>query len=246
MDSEEFKDDLDEVIDNCKKEGVKVILTAGIDKRSNRKALELSEKYDIVKPTLGVYPQDALSRECNEEICDNIDEEIEFIKENKDKIMGIGEVGLDFLDDNADKEKQKEVFVKMINLSKELDKPIIVHSRKAEHQVLQILKDQEAKKVVLHCFMGRKQLIKDAMELGYYFSVPPNIVRAHNFRHLVQLVNINQILTETDAPYLGPVREQRNDSSNIKYSIKEIAELKGFEKEEVANNIFMNYQRLFL
>lgn len=246
MDSEEFKDDLDEVIEKCRAEGVKVILTTGIDKKSNRKAIELSEKYDIIKPTLGIYPQDALSRECDDEICDDVDSEIEFIKENKDKIMGIGEVGMDFLDHKADKEKQKEVFIKMIHLAKKLDKPLIVHSRKAEHQVLQILKQEEAKKVVLHCFMGRKQLIKDAMELGYYFSVPPNIVRAHNFRHLVQLVNINQILTETDAPYLGPKRGERNDSSNIKFTIKEIAELKGFEEVEVANNIFMNYQRLFL
>jgi len=239
LDSSEFNNDLEEVISLSQKEGVKVILATGIDPDSNKFSLELSKKYDVIKAVLGIYPQTK-----KEDFCD-IDKEIQFIKKNSHNIVAIGEVGLDFKEEETDKEFQKELFIKMINLAIELDKPIIIHSRNAESEVLKILGSFEYDKVVLHCFMGNSKLIKLAEEKGYYFSVPPNIVRATHFQNLVKLVNINKILTETDSPFLGPVKGERNIPSNVIETVKKISEIKGFEKEDVANNIFLNYQRLF-
>lgn len=237
-------DDLDSVILRAKKAGVKVIVFNGINAKSNLKVLEISEKYDIVKAALGIYPPEALLKEENIEQDFDIDSEIKFIRDNKDKIIAIGEIGLDYSTD-ADKTEQKELFRKMIRLGLKLDKPLIVHSRKAEEDVIKILEEEKAKKVVLHCFSGRKSLIKKADSLGYYFSIPTNIVRAENFQSMVKEVNINQLLTETDAPYLSPFKGKKNEPSFVIEAVKKIASIKGFEVEEVANNIFMNYQRLF-
>ena len=111
--------------------------------------------------------------------------------------------------------------------------------------ILRTSQTSSAKKVVLHCFCGKKGLIKKAEDKGYYFSVPTNIVRAHNFQHLVDKVNISRILTETDAPYLSPYKDRRNEPAFIVESIKKIAEIKKMQIEEVEKNIYMNYQGLF-
>ena len=134
---------------------------------------------------------------------------------------------------------------KLIELSKKIKKPIIIHSRKAEQDVIDILENLDAKKVVLHCFSGKLKLIKRAAELGYYFSIPTNITHSQHFQKLAELVDINKILTETDAPYLSPYKNRRNEPSFITEAIKKIAEIKNISINEIANNIFMNYQNLF-
>ncbi|MBW3019743.1 TatD family hydrolase [Candidatus Woesearchaeota archaeon] len=245
LDLKEYENNLDEVINKCKKNDVKIVITAGLDPESNRKALELSKKYEIIKCSLGIYPPDALCRETGCDVVSKVDEEIDFIKKNKDSVVAIGEVGLDFLDENSERESQIVVFKKMINLAKELEIPLIVHSRKAEKEVLDVLEECNAKKVILHCFSGKKNLIKRASDLKYSFSIPANVIRSEHFQALVKEVNINQLLTETDSPYLSPNKDEVNDPSSVILAVEKIAEIKGFDKEEVANNIFMNYQRLF-
>ncbi len=255
LDHDDFKKDLDKVIDDARKSGVKAIITAGINPRTNRLALKLAEKYDIVKCSLGIYPQDALANEVKTFEIDlkvepfNIDEEIEFIKNkiknNKNKIIGVGEIGLDFKTGNK-KEEQKQVFVKQIELAKQVKKPMIIHSRKAEKEVIDILEANGAKRVLLHCFCGKKELVKKAYDLGYYFSIPTNVVFSGQFQDIVKMININKLLTETDAPYLSPYKGKRNEPSFVTETIKKIAEIKRMDAEEVANNIFKNYQDLFL
>jgi TatD DNase family protein len=240
----ELLEDLDSVILRAKKAGVKVIVANGINPSTNRQNLEISSKYDIVKVAMGIYPPDALTRETGVKQEFDVDKEVEFIKKNKNKIIAIGEVGLDY-STGQDKELQAGVFRKMIRLALELDKPLIVHSRKAEEDVIKILEEEKAKKVVLHCFNGRKSLIKKAIALGYYFSIPTNVVRAENFQLLVKEVNINKLLTETDAPYLSPFKGISNEPAFVIEAVKKIASIKGFNEEEVANNIFMNYRESF-
>lgn len=241
--------DLDKVIDRAKEKGVKVIITSGIDKETNKKAVELRNKYDIVECSLGVYPKDALKNEyraSGEEFKDcNVEEEIKFIQKHKDEIIGIGEVGMDFSNEPVDKKGQEELFVKMINLAKKLGKPLIVHSRKAEKEVLEVLEREKVGKVVMHCFCGNKNLVKEGSSRGYYFTIPTNVNRASNFQSVVKNVNINQLLTETDGPFLSPVKGEANEPANILTTIKEIAKIKGFDEEEVANNIFLNYMKVF-
>ncbi len=243
LDYPEIEKDVDDIIDRAKKTGVKAIIANSVAHKSMRKTLELAGKYDIVKAAIGIYPPDALEKESGKKNDPDIDEELKFIEENKNKIIAIGECGLDYY--NGKKENQIEIFKKQLELAKKLDKPIIVHSRKAEEDVIDILEESGYKKVVMHCFCGKKKLIKKAADLGFYFSIPTNVVRAQNIQDTVKEVNINQLLTETDAPFLSPFKNKMNEPAFIIEAVKKIAEIKGFTEEEVANNIWLNYQRLF-
>jgi len=246
-----FKDDLDQVIENARKAGVKVIISSGINPESNRKVLALTEKYDIVKASLGIYPVDALQKEIEageypmKPNIFNVDEEIEFIRKNKDKCIAVGESGLDFFWIKDKNTEQAELFNKMIKLAEKLNKPLIVHSRKAEKECLDMLESSSVKKIILHCFSGKKKLVIKARDNGWFFTIPTNVVKSHQFQDMVKLVNLSQLLTETDAPYLSPFKDKRNEPAFVKESIKKIAELKGMNEEEVANNIYMNYQNIF-
>lgn len=235
---------LDKVIYRAKKAGVKAIITAGVNPETNKKTLEISEKYDIVKAALGIYPIDALSRETNKPNIFDVDKEIDFIRKNKDKIIGVGEVGLDYKT-GENKEQQKEVFVKMIELAVELDKPLIVHSRQAEEDVVEILERFDFKKIIMHCFNGNKKLVKKIIENNWFFSVPCNIVKSFQLQYIVKETNLSKLLTETDAPFLSPYPGRQNEPAFVKETIKKIAEIKGLDEEEVSNIIFMNYKNLF-
>ena len=227
---------IDEVMENAKKVDVKIILTNSVDKKTNRISLELAEKFPEVKACLGFYPP--------EKEIKSFEEEIEFIKENKDKIIAIGEIGMDFkIADN--KEYQENVFRKQLQLAKEIGKPVIIHSRKAESDVIDVLENEEMKKVVMHCFGGKKNLIKKAADLGYYFSIPTNVVRSRQIQEIIKIVPINQLFAETDSPFLSPFKEKINEPAFVVESYKKIAEIKGLTLEETKNNIFMNWQKLF-
>lgn len=250
LDHTAFKEDLDKVIQDAEKKGVKAIITTGINPETNRIALKLAQRYDVVKCSLGIYPQDALANEVKNFEIDlkiepfDIDEEIDFIKNNTNNILGVGEIGLDFKTGDK-RQEQKRLFMKQIKVAKDIKKPIIVHSRSAEKDAIDILEASNAKHVLLHCFCGKKSLVKRAYELGYYFSIPTNIVFSKQFQSMVKMININKLLTETDAPYLSPYRGRRNEPSFVEETIKKIAHIKQLDVEEVANNIFKNYQEFF-
>ena len=160
-------------------------------------------------------------------------------------MISIGEVGLDFKF-SRDKENQIENFKKIIELSEKIKKPLIVHSRGAEKECVEILETSKNKKILMHMFSGNKKLIKKGADLGFYFSVPCIINKSEHFQMLTNLVSINQLLTETDCPWLSPFPDKKNEPAFIKFTIEKIAQIKKMEKLEVENNIFMNYQRLFL
>ncbi len=252
LDHKLFNGKLDKVISNAKKNDVKAIITNGVNPETNRIALKLAERYDIVKAALGIYPIDALNIETRKghyplkkENKIDVDKEIEFIKKNKDKILAIGEVGLDYYWDKKHKKEQKDVFEKFIQLAEKLKKPIIVHSRKAEADAIDLLNSSKLKKVIMHCFSGNFKLVKQIQNNNWSFSIPTNIVRSKHFQKIVSETYISQLLTETDAPYLSPFKDKVNEPSYIIGTINKIAELKEMDKEEVANNIFMNYQKVF-
>ncbi len=237
LDTEQFNDDLDKVIERAKDAGVISVITNGTDKKSNRKVLEIAEKYDIVRPALGIYPEEA--SKLNER---QINAEIEFIR--KQKPLAIGEVGLDTYR-AGNLEKQKAMFQKFIGLAKELDVPIIVHSRKAEKEAFEMLSKAKAKKVIMHCYNGNLKLAKAIEAKGWHFSIPPIIAYSSQFQELVKRVSSSYLLTETDSPFLSHEKGKRNEPMNVKESVRHIAQLKGIEFEEAKNIIFMNYKRLF-
>ncbi|MBU0666556.1 MAG: TatD family hydrolase [Nanoarchaeota archaeon] len=239
LDFPEFEKDIEQVVRNSEKTNVKVIICNGINPKSNRDILSLSKKFDIIKPALGFYPC-----ECDLISPEEFDEELLFIKKNKP--FAIGEVGLDKKHNN-DFQKQIICFEKFIKLSKKLNIPIIVHSRKAEIEAIEILEKHKLAKVVMHCFSGKKKLLQRIINNKWYLSIPCNVVRSEQFQEAVKLCPLKQLLTETDAPFLSPnPKISRNEPKYVIETIKKISEIKNMDAEEVANIIFMNYQNLFL
>ena len=130
-------------------------------------------------------------------------------------------------------------------MAKKLNKPLIVHSRKAEKETLEFLETFNYKKINMHCFCGNKKLLKKINDLNFYMSIPPNVIRSQQFQIAIETININNLLTETDCPYLSPFVGKRNEPAFVIESIKKIAEIKKFNLVETENNIFMNFQKLF-
>lgn len=231
---------VENIVREAREKGVGIIISNGVNFESNRKVLEMAEKYKEVKAALGIYPIDGLKMSDS-----GIDAEIEFIRQNKDKIIAIGEVGMD-LKESSEISKQEENFVKFINLAKELGKPIIVHSRKAEEECINILEKMMVKKVVMHCFSGSFKLIKKIAENSWFLSVPTNVNYSAQFQQLVKEVPISNLLCETDSPFLHPLREQNNSPKNVVYSYKKIAEIKNINLKELERKIEENFRKLFL
>lgn len=220
--------------------GLKSIITNGINPRTNRISLDLAKRYRLIKPALGLFPTNALELAPEE-----IDEELRFIAASKDRIAAIGEVGLDYYWITDKNGPQKEIFTKFITLAEKIKKPVIVHSRKAENEVVQMLESSRLKKIVMHCFGGKLSLAKRCADNGWYLSIPSNIVRSMQFQRVAEELPMSQLLTETDSPNLGPVGDRRNDPTTVVEAVKKIAEIKALDVEECSKMIYMNYQKLF-
>lgn len=236
-----YKDDLNEVIERSRQKNVKYIITSGTTHEENIKALELSKKYDIVEASLGLYPTFAV--QLNEK---QLQESLDFIKKNKKNIFAIGEIGLDYYEDSSSSEKQKDNFKRILELAEELKLPIIVHSRKAEREVIEILETTNIKNIIMHCFSGNFKLIKRIDNNNWFFSIPANIVHSDHFQKMAKEISLNKLLTETDCPFLSPIRGQRNEPMNVEYTINKIAEIKNITSDETKKIIFMNFQKIFL
>ena len=253
-----FKEDIDEVLERARKAGVKRILISGVNPAANKAVLEFVKKDPtLLKASLGIYPIDALGLQPDAVGLPHhpgpidLEKEFAFIKQHLQQVIAIGEVGMDF--HWAAKEetgiKQEENFRKIIRFTMSIKKPIVIHSRKAEQECVNILAEEIKNHeipVVNHCFSGKKAVIKQAAALGHYFSIPPNIIKSSQFQELVKIVDIHQLLTETDSPWLGPYKEQKNEPAFVMESIKKIAEIKGLSVEETAEQIWQNYKRVFL
>ena len=261
LETKRFEKDLDEVIARAREKKM-VVINAGVNPVTNRRALEIAsdDKYkDVVKVSFGMYPIDALAKEVKSGESDgflrdiekfDVDEEIKWIELHKNDCVAIGEIGLDynfedFQTDEA-REMQKIVFRKLLKLAKKIKKPVIIHSRKAELDAIEILEsDFKGGKVIMHCFNGKKSLIQRGVDNGWFFSVPPVITRLQHFQTLVEMVPLKQILTETDSPYLSPVAGTRNEPANVSVTLVEIAKIKKISEKEVAEQIFNNAKTLF-
>lgn len=227
------------VIDRALEKGVKAIITNGGNPDSNRKSLKLQEKYEIVKAALGLYPLDAVGMPYSE-----VNRELEFMKNGSGKFVAFGEVGLDY-EKAADRRKQQDVFESQLELAGKLRKPVIVHSRKAEKEVIETLISSGCKKVVLHAFHGNMKLVKQAIEAGFYFSIPSNVLRSSHFQKLVGITDVKSLLTETDAPFLGPYEGRKSEPAYVSLSVHKIAEIKKEGVGAVAEAIYNNYKKMF-
>ena len=255
LDHPQFATDLSAVIARAKANGVVAVITQGVFHEKNLALLELAKLDPIIKVAMGLYPLDAMNVKVHEEMeADDdysrhskmsVDATLDAIEKHKDSIIAIGEVGLDFKHSD-DKETQTENLRKIIHLAKRIHKPLIIHSRGAEKEVIDLLEEEQCFRAVMHCFSGSKKLIERGVKLGISFSIPTNVVRNQQFQLLAEIVPIGQLLTETDAPYLGPYKDLRNEPANIREAVLKIAEIKRMDPEECANAMYFNYQKLFL
>ena len=227
----DFKKELEFVIDSA---------ASPIDAKIS---LDLTEKHKgFIFSTLGLHPVDAL--ELNDKEIENY---IEFIKENKDKIIGIGEVGLDYHYHKQDAEikRSKEIFLQFIELAKEFNLPLVLHLRKAEEDGFKMVVDNDVKKVMFHFFSGKKDLAMEIVNEGYYISIPVIMLKSKTMKKVVKAIPLENLLTETDSPWASPFDEPFNKPTNIKYEIEKISELKNLDKKIVEKQITENAKKLF-
>ena len=243
-DDNQFDEDREEVLEKIKKEGIKKIISAGYSKMGSIRSLELSEKYDFIYSTVGISPNDI-----EENYLEDIKEIKELLEQNNKKIVAVGEIGLDYHYD-TDKNKQQEAFIKQIKIANKFNLPIVIHTREAVMDTIQILKENPVnRKGVFHCCPFNRELVKEALKLGFYISFSGTVTfkNAKNAEEIVKMVPDDRFLIETDSPYLSPEpnRGKRNDSRNLKYIIKKIAEFKEKTEEEVSKISYNNAMNIF-
>ncbi len=245
LDYDSFDEDREELLKKLSFENIEV-LSNTLNFEGYKNSLNLFKNYKNIKVCPGLYPSEA------EKISDkDFDEYLNYLKKNKKNFIAIGEIGLDkyHTDDEFLFNKQIKRFRQFCDLAIELDKALIIHTRKAEKEVLEIIREYVEKKNFrkfnLHCFMGKKKFIKDIKELNIYCSIPLIILNTQSFEILVEGLNINQILVETDSPFLNPNKE-KNTPLNVPLIYEKIAKIKKLDKKEIENIIYMNYRRLIM
>lgn len=246
---EKFAEDRKEIIQETYNSGVTKFICAGYDIESSKLSLEIANGYNFIYSIVGISPND-VPKSLSE--VDLLIEEIEnIIKQDKNnKIVAIGEIGLDYYWNKENKDIQREVFIKQIELANKYNKPIVIHTREAVDDTLKILRENSVNnKGVFHCCPLNRELVKQGLDLGFYisFAGPVTFKNSKNVEEIVNMVPINKILIETDSPYLAPEpkRGTRNDSRNIKHIAEKIAEYKGITLEEMAKHTYENAIKVF-
>ena len=245
---EKFDEDREELIKDTYKSGVTKFIVAGYDIQSSKKAIELSEKYEFIYSICGISPNDIPQSE--EELWKMLDK-IRYMTKNNEKVVAIGEIGLDYHWNVDNKELQKKAFTEQIRIANECNIPIVIHTRDAVMDTLEILKKYEVnKKGVFHCCPLNRELVKEGLKLGFYisFAGPVTFKNSRNADEIINMVPNDRILIETDSPYLSPepLRGRRNDPRNVKYIAKKIADVKGVSLEQVANITYENAINILL
>lgn len=245
---EKFDIDREEIIKETLANGVSNFIVAGYNIEGSKKAVEIVSKYEELYAIAGISPNDVENIETEDDInkCVN---EIEKIASNK-KVVAIGEIGLDYYWNKDNKEIQKEMFIKQIELANKLNLPIVIHTREAVADTLEILKTHNVnKKGIFHCCPLNRELVKEALKLDFYISLSGIITfkNAKNADEIINLVPDDKLLIETDSPFLAPepVRGTRNNSMNVKYVAKKIAKVKNKTIEEIADLTNQNAKRIF-
>ena len=248
-DDEKFDQDREEIIQKIYDSGVEKFISSGYSLESSKRAIELADKYEFIYTTVGISPNDV--KQTLEETIEDIKklEDIITRKEN-DKIVGIGEIGLDYYWNKENKEIQKQAFIMQIELANRLNLPITIHTREAVSDTLEILKQHPVQqKGVFHCCPLNRELVKEALKLGFYisFAGPVTFKNSKNAQEIVEMVPNDRMLIETDSPYLAPepVRGTRNDSRNVRYIAEKIANIKSLSTEEIAEITYQNTLKIF-
>jgi TatD DNase family protein len=244
LNADQYDEDLTEVIERAIENKVTKMVVIGFDRKTIERAMALAETYDFIYAVVGWHPVDAID-------CTEVD--LKWIEELSahPKVVGIGETGLDYYWDKSPKEIQQDVFRKQIRLAKKVNLPIIIHNRDATEDVLRILKEEDAKTTggVMHCFSGSVETARESIEMNFMISLggPVTFKNAKKPKQVAELISLDHLMIETDAPYLAPhpYRGKRNEPSYVPLVAEEIARLKGISVEEVAQATTRNAEKFF-
>lgn len=236
-----FDKDRKKVIENAVREGVSGIVCVCSDFEEIDTFYKLLEEYDFIYGAAGVHPHDASSYK---RLLLKFHKVLEY-----DKIVALGEIGLDYYYENSPRDIQKEVFKKQLSLAKKRGLPVIIHSREAMRDTLSILRNEEINQGVMHCFSGTEEDMEACLDMGLYISLagPVTFPKALKLQKIARIVPLDKLLVETDSPYLAPdpVRGKRNEPSYVKYILQKIASVRGISPEEVARITSQNARRVF-
>jgi len=243
---ENYRDDLEAVLQNAHSHGVKAVVTIGIDVSSSKTAVKLAAKYPTVKATVGVHPHDVSNI-----TTEDLDELSSLIDRRSDYIVAYGEIGLDYVKQYSPRDAQLRALNDQLSLAKSHKLPVVIHDREAHEDILKLLKkngpfDQGG---IMHCFSGDLDYAKEVLDLGFHISIP-GIVTFKNAKDLKQVaaeIPLDKLLLETDGPFLAPVpyRGKRNEPLYVLYTAEEIASLRDITLEEVAAATTANALNVF-
>lgn len=267
-DDEAFDEDRDELLTRLLGSDIGTIVNVGASLEGCIASVELAKKYDNIYAAIGVHPDDYERLEnnekpkiaypsCNNEMMiseNNSESFMDWLKDealtNK-KVVAIGEIGLDYYYDEPGRELQKKWFARQLELAREVNKPVIIHSRDACADTIDILKSGHASDIggIIHCYSYTKETVKTFYDMNFYFGIG-GVLTFKNAKKLVEaaeVIPLDRIVLETDCPYLAPVpnRGKRNDSSNIQYVIEKLADIKGVTKEQIAEETYKNACRVY-
>lgn len=242
-DSEQFNEDRDRLLKSMPENGIGTIINSGADWDSVTEVVELAQKYPHVYAAVGLHP---------DEVGALNEERFEYVRSQcqKEKVVAVGEIGLDYYWDNESHDIQKKWFIRQLELARELDLPVIIHSRDAAADTLEIMKEHaQGLRGVIHCFSYSKELAREYIKMGFHIGVGGVVTfkNGKKLKEIVEEIPLDRILLETDCPYLAPVpfRGKRNSSLYIPYIAEEIANLKGITYDEVVAQTEQNGKKLF-
>lgn len=243
IDDVKYDEDRDEMVVRAKEYGVTRIITMGDTMVSSSNAIKLAEKYDCVYAGAGVHPQEALSL-----MPGDYDTLAQWMTHPKVKVLG--EIGLDYYYENASREKQQEIFIRQLDVARQMHMPVSIHDRDAHGDTMAILK-KEGRGLTgsIHCFSGSYEMAKELLKMGWFLGVdgPLTFKNAAKLPEIIAKIPLERLLLETDSPYLAPVpkRGRRNEPAYVKYIAEKVAEVRGISFEEVASQTTQNAINVF-
>ena len=244
LDDKKFDGDRNILIENLKNNNVELVINIGADLQTSVASVDLANKYDNVYAAIGVHPHSA------KEVNTMVMEQLRELAQNE-KVIAIGEIGLDYFYDNSPRDVQRKWFIEQLKLAKELDLPIIIHTRDAAGETFEILKNNQNGNVkgVLHSYSGSPEMALEYIKMGFYIALggPVTFKNARVVREVAEAVPLDKLLLETDCPYLTPepYRGKRNEPVYVKYVAEKIAEVKGVTYEQLVKATNANAKKLF-
>ena len=245
IDDQKFDADREAVLEQARANGVELIINPGADEASSLRAIAMSEKYPMVYATVGVHPHDAKDYER--------ERTGQLLKAwaQKEKVVAIGEIGLDYHYDLSPRDVQQTVFIEQLAIAREVKLPIVIHNRESMEDMVRILKEHFSPEYggVMHSYSGSAEMAKVFLEMGFYLSISGLLTfkNARKLPEVVAMMPLDRLLVETDSPYLTPTpyRGKRNEPAYVRLVVEEIARLRGISIEEVAAITVENTRRVF-